>query len=205
MEKESYNRQASMSSPELQRKMLRLLPRFKPIAKESTPTPSEDGPEGAAVHMLEADIKKKIDEDVKEFFAVRNLEEADVYFINLPSEHRFRLVDKLVASALKGQEADANLVGEFFGQAASNGQCTPEDFEEGFMPMAEFLDDIAIDAPKAFGHMAIMLKGARFDQEPKWIQRIASKLKNSNRLVSLVAPAGNESYNDQASMSRNDS
>jgi len=78
-----------MSSPELQRKMLRLLPRFKPIAKKSTPTPSEDGPEGTPVNMLEADVKKKIDEDVKEFFAVRNLEEADVCFINLPSEHRF--------------------------------------------------------------------------------------------------------------------
>jgi translation initiation factor 4G len=137
--------------------------------------------------MSEADVKKKIDEDVKEFFAVRNLEEADVYFTNLPDEHRFRLVDKLVGSALESKEADARLVGEFFTRAASNGQCTLELFEEGFIPMAEFLDDIAIDAPKAFDYMAIMLRGAGFEKEPERLQRIASKLEDSNKLISLVA------------------
>ncbi|KIM80372.1 hypothetical protein PILCRDRAFT_9567 [Piloderma croceum F 1598] len=30
--------------------------------------------------MSEADVKKRIDEDSKEFFAARNLEEAEVYF-----------------------------------------------------------------------------------------------------------------------------
>ena len=106
--------QAGVPELPVQRKKLQLLPRSKPTAEESTSTPSEDEPEGAPVDMLEADVKKKIDEDVKELFAVRNLEEADVYFINLPSEHRFRLVDKLVVSALESKEADAKLVGNFF-------------------------------------------------------------------------------------------
>jgi len=79
------------------------------------------------------------------------------------------------------------LVGDLFAQATSNGQCTLEVIEEGFMPMAEFLDDIAIDAPKAFDYMAIMLKGAGFENEPERLQRIASKLEDSNKLVFLVA------------------
>jgi translation initiation factor 4G len=137
--------------------------------------------------MSEADAKKKIDEDMKEFFAVRNLEEADVYFADLPHEHRFRLVDKLVASALERKEADARLVGELFARAESNGLCTLGVFEEGFMPMAEFLDDIAIDAPKAYDNMAIMLKGAGFENEPERLKRIASKLENSNKLTLLAA------------------
>ncbi|KAG1746339.1 hypothetical protein EDB19DRAFT_1688939, partial [Suillus lakei] len=78
--------------------------------------------------MSEADAKKKIDEDVKEFFAVRNLKEADDYFTDLPYEHRFRLVDKLVASALESKEMDARLVGGFFVQATINGWCTLEVF-----------------------------------------------------------------------------
>ena len=101
--------------PAPQRRKLQLLPRTKPAFGESAPTASEEEPETTPVtQMSEADAKKRIDEDVKEFFAVRNLEEADVYFTVLTEEHRFRLVDKLVGSALESKEADARLVAEFF-------------------------------------------------------------------------------------------
>ncbi|KAJ8592462.1 ARM repeat-containing protein [Rhizopogon salebrosus TDB-379] len=137
--------QAGVPEPPIQHKKLQLLPRSRPTAEEHTPAQSEEEPENAPTEMSEADIKKKIDEDMKEFFAIRNLEEADVYFTNLPDEHRFRLVDKLI------------------------------------------LDDIAIDAPKAFVYMAIMLKGAGFEKQPERLQRIASKLEDSDKLISLVA------------------
>ncbi|KAG1727736.1 hypothetical protein EDB19DRAFT_1749441, partial [Suillus lakei] len=78
--------------------------------------------------MSEADVKKQIDEDVKDF--------SDVYITDVPHEHRLRLMNKLVASAFESKETDAWL---------------------GFMSTAEFLDDIAIDAPKAFDYMAVML------------------------------------------------
>jgi len=170
-----------------QRKKLQLLPRSKPTSTEETPPPaSEDEPE-VPVQMTETDAKKKIDEDVKEFFAVRNMEEADVYFTNLADEHRFHLVDRLVGSALESKEADAVLVSEFFAQAASKGQCTSEVFEAGFMSMAEVLDDIAIDAPNAFKFMAIMLKGAGFDKDEERLARLAGKSMDSDRLLQLVS------------------
>ncbi|KIJ15653.1 hypothetical protein PAXINDRAFT_77193 [Paxillus involutus ATCC 200175] len=166
--------------PMLQRKKLQLLPRGGP------PPASKEEPEAPA-HVSEADIKRQINEDVNEFFAVRNLEEADVYFTKLAEEHRFRLVDKLVAPALEGKEGDALLVGGFFAQAASKGQCSPSTFEAGFMPMAEFLDDIAIDAPNAFKYMAIMLKGAGFDKDEARLGRIAGKSLDSDELLQLVS------------------
>ncbi|KAG9312204.1 hypothetical protein JVU11DRAFT_7502 [Chiua virens] len=169
-----------------QRKKLQLLPRtISTPAEETPPLPSEDEPE-TPVQMSEADAKKKVDEDVKEFFAVRSLVEADVYFTALPDEHRFHLVDKLVSTALEGKEADATLVSEFFTQAASKSQSSPEIFEAGFMPMAELLDDIAIDAPNAFKFMAIMLKGAGFDKDEDSLGRIASKSMDSDKLLQLV-------------------
>ncbi|OAX30979.1 ARM repeat-containing protein [Rhizopogon vinicolor AM-OR11-026] len=174
--------QAGVPKPPLQRKKLQLLPRSKPSPEENTPAASEDKPESAATDMSKADAKKRISQDVQEFFAVRSLEEADVYFTNLSPEHHFRLVDKLVASALESKEADAKLVGEFFARAVSNGLCTMEALEEGFMPVAEFLNDIAIDAPKAFDYMAVVLMGAGFDKEPERLQRIASKLEDRNNL-----------------------
>ncbi|KAF8552944.1 hypothetical protein OG21DRAFT_1318460 [Imleria badia] len=170
-----------------QRKKLQLLPRTKPTPAEETPPPaSEDEPE-VPIQMSEAEAKKKIEEDAKEFFAVRSMEEADVYFTNLPEEHRFLLVDKLVGSALESKEADAVLVSEFFAQAASQGQCSVEIFEAGFMPMAEFLDDIAIDAPNAFNFMAIMLKGAGFDKDEERLARLAGKSMDSAKLLQLVS------------------
>ncbi|KIK39560.1 hypothetical protein CY34DRAFT_769000 [Suillus luteus UH-Slu-Lm8-n1] len=51
------------------------------------------------------------------------------------------------------------------------------------MPMAEFLDNIAIDAPKVFDYMAIMLRGAGFHNEPERLRRIASKLEDSNKSI----------------------
>ena len=168
-----------------QRKKFQLLPRSKPTPVDETPPAPEEEPEAPA-EMSEADAKKKIDEDVKEFFAVRSMEEANVYFTNLPEEHRFLLVDKLVGSALESKEADAVLVAEFFTQAASKGQCSPVVLEAGFMPMAELLDDIAIDAPNAFKFMAIMLKGAGFDKDEERLARLASKSMDSDKLLQLM-------------------
>ncbi|OAX34391.1 ARM repeat-containing protein [Rhizopogon vinicolor AM-OR11-026] len=180
--------QAGVPEPPLQHKKLQLFPQPKTIVEENMLASSDDALERAPTSMSEADAKKKIDEDVNEFFTVRNLEEADVYFINLPREHRFRLVDKLVEFALESkEEEDARLVGELFARVTSNGQCTPEVFEDGFIPMAEFLDDIAIVAPKTFEYMAIMLRGAGLEKEPERLQRLASKLEDSNKLISLVA------------------
>ncbi|KAF8550209.1 ARM repeat-containing protein [Imleria badia] len=168
-----------------QRRKLKLLPR----AKRSKPIPAEEMPPASEVpiQMSEAEAKKKIEEDTNEFFAVRSMYEADVYFTNLPEEHRFLLVDKLVGSALESKVADAVLVSDFFAQAASKGQCSIEIFEAGFMSMAEFLDDISIGAPNAFEFMAIMLKGAGFGEDQQRLARLAGKSMDGDKLLQLVS------------------
>ena len=165
------------------------LSQFGKVSKVASiaPTASEGEPETTPVtQMSEADAKKMIDEGVKEFFAVGNLEEADMYFTALTEEHRFRLVDKLVGSALEGKEADARLVAEFFARPASQRECSPDVLEAGFDPLIELLDDIAIDAPKAFEYMAIMLKGAGLDRDEERLKRIVEKAVDSDKLLQLV-------------------
>ncbi|KAG1802922.1 uncharacterized protein HD556DRAFT_1437982 [Suillus plorans] len=179
------NGHAGVPEPAVQRRKLQLLPRSVDTTSEHVTTPSKDLKRAPTAITMATVIK--IDENAKEFFAVRNLQKADEYFPNIPEEHRFRLVDKLVASALEGKEVDARLVSDLFAQAMRNGQCTLEGFEKGFMPMAAVLDSIAIDAPRASAYMAIMLRGAGFQNEPERLRRIVSKLKDGDRLVSLVA------------------
>ncbi|KAG2104022.1 armadillo-type protein [Suillus discolor] len=176
------NDHAGVPEPAAQRRKLQLLPRSVHTTPEHVTTPSKE-----PKRVPTAATVKKIDENAKEFFAVRNLQKADGYFPNIPDEHRFRLVDKLVASALKGKEADSRLVSDFFAQTMRNGQCTLEGFEKGFMPMTAVLDSIAIDAPRASAYMAIMLRGAGFQNEPERLRRVVSKLKDGDKLVSLVA------------------
>ena len=185
----AYSGRGEASGPPRQKK-LQLLPRAGRTRRtpvEKTLSPASEVEPKAPVHMSEADAKKKIDEDVKEFFAIRDIYEVDAYFTNLPKEHRYRLVDKLVGSALEGKEADAVLVSELFARASSKGQCSLEAFEAGFMPMAGFLDDIAIDVPNAFRLMAIMLKGAGFDKDLERLRRIAGKSVDSDNLLQLVS------------------
>jgi translation initiation factor 4G len=181
--------QPGAPEPPTQRKRLNLLPRTKPAEEESTLASAdaqEDGEvDDATMSMSEADAKKRIEEDSKEFFAVRNLEEAEVYFTNLTDEHHVRLVDKLVTTAIESKEADAQLVSDFFYHAGSKELCSPASFEEGFLLTAEILDDLAIDAPKAFDLMATMMKGANLDEERRI--RVARKSADSDKLLALLS------------------
>ncbi|KAJ3551381.1 hypothetical protein NP233_g13091 [Leucocoprinus birnbaumii] len=173
-----------------QRKKLALLPRTKPIEADSQQNPESDEEEeattpAASVEMSDEQAEKKIKEDLKEFFAVRNLDEAEVYFTALPAQHHSTLVDKLVSSAVESKEADAKLVADLFGRAVEKGLCSQEVLEQGLTPCAEIIDDIAIDAPKAFQLFAVMVKGAALDDERR--SKLASKSMDSDKLLALLS------------------
>lgn len=175
-----------------QRPRLNLLPRSKPPVAEtksddqpvSSEPVSEDEKE-AEPSMSTEEAGKKVSNDVKEFFAIRSLDEAEDYFTKLPRAHVHLLVDKLVSSAIESKEADAKLVADVFERASEKGLCSTQSFEEGFLSVAELLDDIAIDAPKAFDLMAIMIKGAKLGEESK--SKIAAKSADSDKLIALLA------------------
>ncbi|KAE9400630.1 hypothetical protein BT96DRAFT_857110 [Gymnopus androsaceus JB14] len=177
--------------PAPQRKRLILQPRTKPVDQDSAPTQDsgsdsdeEDVTEEPEQEMSEEEAKKKIGEDTKEFFAVRSLDEAEVYFSKLPSSHHHTLVDKLVSFAIESKPADATLVGDLFLRASSKKLCSSSAFEAGFISIAEFLDDIVVDAPKATDLLATMIKGAELSEEQR--TNISSKsAENGDKLLQL--------------------
>ncbi|KAG1746338.1 hypothetical protein EDB19DRAFT_1905801 [Suillus lakei] len=83
---------AGVPEPAVRSRELQLLPRSV-LVEDNILTPVEDECGSIPTTMSEADVKTEIDRHVKEFFEVRNVEEADVYFTNLPHELCFRLVD----------------------------------------------------------------------------------------------------------------
>ncbi|KZT72291.1 hypothetical protein DAEQUDRAFT_755150 [Daedalea quercina L-15889] len=149
-----------------------------------------DNEESAAPSISEAEARMRIG-DAKEFFNIRDLDEAEHYFHELPSRHRWLLVDRLVISAVtNSNEADAQFVSDFFSRAVLKNLCSPEQFEKGFLPTAEVLD--AIDVPKAFNLMATMMKGAQLDGE-RWA-RVARRSMGSqaDRLLPASAKSTSE-------------
>ncbi|OJT05720.1 Eukaryotic translation initiation factor 4 gamma, partial [Trametes pubescens] len=116
-----------------QRKRLQLLPRSVPVDSKSESTPAssaagsdDEGAEstgGPSMSVEEANTR--IAEDLKEFFSIRDLNEADVYFTKLPAEHRHLLVNKLVTRAIESKEADAQLVADLLDRAHSKNLVSP--------------------------------------------------------------------------------
>jgi translation initiation factor 4G len=144
----------------------------------------DDSPSPIPLQMSEKSAMKKIDEDVKEFFMVRNIHE-EGYFTDLPPKFRSKVVEQLVGRAVEAKEGDAQLLAKFFAHASSKDACSPEAFEEGFSSIAEFIDDIICDAPKALELFATVLKGAGLDETRQ--SRIAAKsLENTDKLLGLL-------------------
>jgi translation initiation factor 4G len=77
------------------------------------------------------------------------------------------------------------LVADFLGRVVSKELCSVDALEEGFSPLVEILEDIAIDAPKAPTNMALMLKAASFDDERT--ARIAAKSMEPDNLLALLS------------------
>ena len=132
-------------------------------------------------------FKEKIAEDIDQFFSIRNIDDSEEYFNTTPSKYHHLLVDKMVSKAIASNEADGKLVADAFARAAEKRLCSIPAFEEGFLPIAEFLDDIAIDAPKAFQIMATMMKGAGLDKDEERRTRIAQKSTDGDKLLRLLA------------------
>jgi translation initiation factor 4G len=172
-----------------QRKRLILAPRSTAVAGGHEIAASNfelesKGKARAEAEMTEEQAEKKIAEYSKQLFTVRNLDEAEAYFTNLPAAHHFKLVNEFASTAVEWNELDAQLVADLFARAASMERCAPAAFEEGLSPIADIIDDIAINAPMAPSLFMILVKGAGLDEERR--MRLASKSMNSDELLALL-------------------
>ncbi|KAF4563224.1 hypothetical protein EYR40_007066 [Pleurotus pulmonarius] len=104
--------------------------------------------------------RSQINDIITEFLVLRNLDAAEAYFPNLSPQYHEDLVHALVLKALESKEADVTLIASLFARVASKNLCTHTSFQQAFSRVAESLEDIVIDSPKARDFMDIMVKGA---------------------------------------------
>jgi len=79
------------------------------------------------------------------------------------------------------------LVADVFARATEKRLCSIFALEKGFLPVAELLDDIAIDAPRDFQIMATVTKGAGLDKDEGRRARIAQKSMERDTFFELLA------------------
>lgn len=154
------------------------------FAAKSISTPI---PEPPRAPNLSGAAQKRMKKKVERFFATRIMDELESYFQELAPEHHFRLVSKLVKTAIESTVADAELVSTCFARVAEKKLCSQASFEDGFISIAKALGCIVIAAPKAFDHMIVMMKGAGFEQDVR--VRIAghSMASSGPKLLALLA------------------
>ncbi|KAK1230746.1 hypothetical protein PQX77_006152 [Marasmius sp. AFHP31] len=169
------------------RKKLILQPRTKPLASHSTSSkPSSDSllpkaePETSDTESSSSavDTQQEIEEDTDEFFAVRSIKEAEIWFQDKSPDYLRRVVQNLISVALRSEEAsvDVRLVSDLL-QRASGKVFSLDVLEDAFCSVAELLDDILCDVPSALELFAVMINGASFSHEQR--ERIASKLEGN--------------------------
>ncbi|KAH7329849.1 armadillo-type protein [Rhizoctonia solani] len=108
--------------------------------------------------------QKKVDEDVKKYLAVENVDEAIMALKALVSEHRHLFVDKFVNSSMDGGNKVVVLAEKLFATARSRSAISPEGFERGLIPTSEMADDLSIDVPKTYEWLARMIYAAGLDR-----------------------------------------
>ena len=160
------------------RKRLQLLPRT--INNASSPVedvlPSEPllgATVGTAPSMTETQATAKVEEDLKEFFQIRDLTEATGYCESMPSNYRHLLVDKFV-SKMDSKDSDFALIVELFSLVSNSGACSVTAFERGFLPTIEALDDISLDVPNAYPLMARLLRASKLSRDA--VEQLAASI-----------------------------
>lgn len=160
-----------------QRKKLALLPRSLPRPGEDTKVLEEEvarSGDEAEPSLPPEKAKAKIGEDLKEFWALKNFDEADLYISSFEPSYRSQFIDQLIASTLERKDSEAYMAGELLTRWANNDLCPPSVMEEGFISQLEYIDDVAIDVPAAYGLVAILLKGSSLPRSS--VEKLAGKI-----------------------------
>jgi translation initiation factor 4G len=129
---------------------------------------------GAPMVMSAEQAKRKIKEDIKELFMLRQPSEAEAYFSSLPPEFRWQLVTELVSKAIDAKPVDVQLVSDVFSVAASKSLVDEAQFSQGFTKDMEYLQDTSTDSPNAYGNIASLLKAANLSQAA--VESLADKI-----------------------------
>ena len=145
----------SAAQEEPQRRKLQLQPRTKSL--EAGDKSAAEGEESAAEGMSDEDAKRKVSNDVKEYLAIRDINEGVQSIEALPEQYRTSFVEALVAAVLDKKQDNVDDAAKLLGSLREQNLVTVDTLHDGFKEQVTYLDDTSMDAPSAYSYMAQLL------------------------------------------------
>ncbi|KAK9696514.1 hypothetical protein K7432_012422 [Basidiobolus ranarum] len=148
-----------------ERKPLNLRPRS---VLETPPEP---------VKLTKEEVESKIKAMVEEYLSVKDVPEVTTCIKELDSsESHSMVVSEFINEAIDKKKADIDAVIKLFKILSSEDVINRESFVAGILEVMEYLEDIAIDVPQAYEHLALMMSGAPIELEdlPKILETLLS-------------------------------
>ncbi|KAK4052214.1 hypothetical protein OIO90_004436 [Microbotryomycetes sp. JL221] len=154
-----------------QRPKLKLKPRTKPLDgeegegedEEEEAEENEDDDDGAidpnASSLSRSEAERRAGNSVKEFFAVKNVQEGVLSIEALPAEYRGFLIKSLADAALEKKDDDVNVTRTLFAEAITKDIMSHEAMIDALRPVINGIVDIAIDVPNAYKFACQLLLG----------------------------------------------
>lgn len=153
-----------------QRTPLKLQPRTVDAATVDKGVPAsgegeEEADEGeVADGEMDEATKRSIDNSVKEFLNVRDIAEGKATFEALPRAHRGELAKAFIGKVVDGKQLDVKSVTELFKAVAEDNVIPSPFFRDAFTATVTDLEDIAMDAPRAFETIGQLMVAARLTE-----------------------------------------
>ena len=193
---------APAAAEEPQRPKLNLAPRTKPLpgaekseegdADEKKDEGDEDEEEAAA-NLTDAEAKRKIENDIKEYLEIKDVNEGLAAYTELPANRRSQFVESIVGSVLEKKASDVSNTAALFRKLREEEVLDEATAFAGFEPHMEFLDDASIDIPSIYKFMAELLVAAQVSQDK--VEELGSKIEGDglktpkDKLLEKVAAA----------------
>lgn len=162
------------------RPILKLKPRTvdapaSPVITQEGDDAEEEGEEGEVAEnaveeaagsgeMTEA-IRRSIDNSVKEYLGVRNVEEGKATFSELDEPFRGELAKAFITKIIDGKAVDIDAVVKLFAAVGEESIVPSPQFRDAFVQAATDLEDIATDAPKAFETAGRLMAAAALSED----------------------------------------
>ncbi|RUS28957.1 armadillo-type protein, partial [Jimgerdemannia flammicorona] len=142
---------------------IKLLPRTLPIlGSENHPilgtVPANETP---VQKMSESEAKKKIDDMLKEFWSVVDVEGLVLCIKNFPSEYHSLIITEILFTTISKKKNEVKMMAKAFRMLADEKSVSKDSFETSFDSFVGFIDDISTNVPTVFEHIRILLTGAR--------------------------------------------
>ncbi|KAG8698364.1 hypothetical protein FRC09_007269 [Ceratobasidium sp. 395] len=104
--------------------------------------------------------EQTVKECIKTCLVTQDIEQATTLFQEIPNNHQHAFIKDCIAAAFQGGSDSVTVIESLFKAARTQGICTPNIFQRGFVPAVESADDTSMNRPRIYEWLARLMHAA---------------------------------------------